>query len=193
MEITLVELERKLSDYIKQLPSSLIDNRRDLLLALRFNELFNIYYWIMTCVKFGFYETAIRELRYTIDIILQAVYIDKVHHSVDINSKLMIQEALEKWRGFMGPKLAQKIRLRYQDEIQGVYSELSEYVHGSIHELRPKINQVKQFDSLALGLRKPRFNHQMQDKALELSQKTQDLIFRIHDEFKEWYIENQKD
>ena len=189
VETTLLELEQKLSNYIKQLPSSLIENRRNLLLALRFNELFNIHYWIMTCIKFGFYETAIRELRYTIDVILQAVYIDKVHHSVDINSKLIIQEALEQWRGFMGTRLAKKIRLSTQNEIQGLYSELSEYVHGSIQELRPKINQVKQYDSLALGLRKPRFNPQMQRKALGLSRKILDLIFRIHDEFKEWYVQ----
>ena len=54
VEATLVELEQKLSNYIKQLPTSLIENRRNLLLALRFNELFNIHYWIMTW-ELGYY------------------------------------------------------------------------------------------------------------------------------------------
>lgn len=186
------EIKRQLEEYITSLDPDLLGQRRNLLLALRFNEFFKILYWVTTCIRFGFYETAIRELQYVIDTMLQAVYIDKIEPEMDINTKVIIQETLERLGGFISPKLAQKAGLKAstRKKIDSFYSDLSRYVHGSQLELKTKVRDVEEFDSLVQALRTPHYDELMRDLCLDYTSKTITIIIRINDEFQGWFLEN---
>ena len=185
----LKNLEGKLELHIQTLDPKLLKIRRNLLLALRCNELFKVLFVIRSCIRFGFYDAVFRELRYALDIVLQAYYIDQNHLDLDIWAKVAIQEALENWRGFMGNQLIKKTNLKgFKRDIKDMYSELSKYVHGSFSELRPKLQQIKVDDSLSKALRIPRFDKSMVKTCVELTKKTLALIFQINLHFEKWFM-----
>lgn len=107
------------------------------MLILRWAELQNILLWIWINVLYGRYHPAIRELRYILESIIQAYYIDVRHPKADIYCKLEILKEIS----IFGGRLIQKTDLEHKEEIKKIYSDLSQYVHGSYEELKDAIEE----------------------------------------------------
>lgn len=95
--------------------------------------------WIQSCIEQDAYHQAIRELRFILDSIIQAYYVDKMHPDSEMSCKLEIVKEIENWR--YGTRLIEETDLGHKEDLKRLYKELSEYVHSSYKEpdsSRPK-------------------------------------------------------
>ncbi len=136
-----------LRKHISSLDPQLHRCKEDLLIAIRFVESFKIFNWIKTSLICGSYSSVFRDLRFLIDSIIQAYYIDLNHFNVELNSKLEILKALSEYSRFYGSELINKIKgLSKKQELRDLFSELSNYVHASYEECIPFIDPTSKTD-----------------------------------------------
>jgi len=94
--------------------------------------------WIGDCISQNAYHQVIRELRFILDSIIQAYYVDKRHPASDMQCKLEIVKEIEY---LYGSDLIDKTDLSHKHHLKKLYGELCKYVHSSYKELlssRPK-------------------------------------------------------
>lgn len=103
--------------------------------SLTFFRLVYFYHefrWIRDCISQNAYHQAIRELRFILDSMVQAYYIDKEHPSTKMQCKLEIVKELDRhYRG----QLIEPTGLEHKETLKELYGELSGYVHSSYKEL----------------------------------------------------------
>jgi hypothetical protein len=102
------------------------------------------------CGLSGSYHSAIRELRYALDSISQAYYLDFEHPYADIACKLEIIKKIDK--ELFGSRFIDRLELQGKREMKQLYSELSKYMHSTYKEPRPTIEKGKIFDRVTFGL-----------------------------------------
>lgn len=153
-------------DIIQPLLRSSSDNS---LLQIRFVEFNRILLWIQTCVYCGQYYSALRELRFLLEFILKAYYVDKKYPNYDIELKI----EKEKWT--YGNRLIKQLDVeeKTKTELKILYSDLSEYTHPSKKELA---EMLKGEYSIHLTFS---FNETMFNKCRVLTNKVVDSIFFI--------------
>jgi len=95
----------------------------------------------MIGVLYGKYHQAIRELRYIVDSMGQAYYLDAKHPEASISRKLEIVKEIGKQT--FGSRLIDKLDLdhKHKQELKSLYSGLSKYAHSSYEELEPLIRE----------------------------------------------------
>jgi len=122
---------------IRGIDSRVFSKRNDLLFAIRLVECFRIYNWIKVCLSCGSYQSIFRELRFMLDGVAQAYYIDLNHIDASLVSKLEVYKALGEMGGFIGSSLFDRIK-GFQDKkkLNTLYKELSRFVHPSVEESR---------------------------------------------------------
>ncbi len=100
------------------------------LLMDRYLELFRNLRWVTTSVFSGAYDSAMRDLRFILEDICQAVYIDRDFQYLSIKEKYRKTEGPERLRG---SRLISKLRLNdtQLETIKGLYNELNDYIHPS--------------------------------------------------------------
>lgn len=139
----LEEIESVLEDirkYINEMDKRVFSRKENLLIAIRLTEAFRIYNWIKVCLACGSYQSAFRELRFMLDGVAQACYIDINHMDASLESKLEVYKALCDMGGFIGGNLFERIKgLKEKQQLKDIYGELSRYVHPSIEESRKRI------------------------------------------------------
>ena len=130
----------QIRDHIRGIDQRVFCRRNELLIAIRMVESFRIFNWIKVCSTCGSYQSIFRELRFMLDGVAQACYIDLNHMGASLESKLEVYKALGEIGGFIGSSLFDRIK-GFQDKqkIKEVYSDLSRYVHPSIEESRRRI------------------------------------------------------
>lgn len=139
------------SRFIMAFYDLLARNRKEVKNSLTFFRVVFFYRelrWIQNCISQNAYHQAIRELRFVLDSIIQAYYIDERHYNLEMPCKLEIVKEIEEWGGF-GGRLIDRTALRHKRELKNLYGELSAYVHSSHKELvqsRPK--RAKEIASL---------------------------------------------
>lgn len=112
------------------------------MLMTRLLELNNELLWILSNIIYhGAYHQVIRELRFVLDSMMQAYYLDTEHPEVDIFCKLEIIKEIEKWA--YGARLIERLALPHKDQIRQLYSSLSKYSHSSYKELEISIRRGK--------------------------------------------------
>ena len=77
-------------DHIRGIDQRVFCRRNDLLIAIRLVEAFRIFNWIKVCVTCGSYQSIFRELRFMLDGIAQACYIDLNHMEASLECKLEV-------------------------------------------------------------------------------------------------------
>lgn len=98
--------------------------------------------WIMTNVIYNAaYHQIIRELRFVLDSMAQALYLDTEHPDADIYCKMEIVKEIEK--DLFGSRLIERLPIQHKDKAKQLYSLLSKYSHSSYKELEPAIIQGK--------------------------------------------------
>jgi len=138
----------------------------------RFVELQNQIVWILISVLYGAYHHAIRELRYVLDSMLQAYYLDKEHPEADMYCKLEILKEIEK--EMHGGRLINRLDIEYKDNLKGLYSVLSKYVHSSYEELKPVIEEGKVATRIT-----PTFDEDLFNKCVDFTNQVMDAVYFV--------------
>lgn len=158
------------SDIIKQLLKILSDNdRHNSMVFFRFLELQNNIMWIYICILFGRYHPAIRELRYVLESMAQAFYLDSEHPRTDMNCKLEITKEIDK-ESFA--RLLDRLEIPEKQRIKSLYSDLSKYVHSTYEELRPTLEDGKVWERMTFG-----FEYDMFKKCVEMTNRVLDVVY----------------
>jgi hypothetical protein len=124
-------------NHIRGIDERVFVRRNDLLIAIRLVEAFRIFNWVKVCLACGSYQSVFRELRFMLDGVAQACYIDLNHVDASLPCKLEVYKALGEIGGFIGTGLFERIKdLPEKAQLKALYKELSRYVHPSVEESR---------------------------------------------------------
>ncbi|MHA1195199.1 MAG: hypothetical protein ACTSRH_02300 [Promethearchaeota archaeon] len=182
-------------DHIHSLDIRLYERKQELLMAIRFVESFKIFKWIKTCLLFGSYNSIFRDLRFLIESILQAYYIDLNHFNASLESKLEVFKALSEYDSFYGKRLIDKIKdLKNKNKLKKIFNDLSKYVHASYEESKPFIKNNSKYE-IVDSLKYNRYNKEILLKCIDKSICICHYILIIHKDFEKKYISllNEKD
>lgn len=149
----------------------------------RATELFKNLLWIQNCVLSGAYHTAIHELRYLMEMMIQSYYLDTNYPEASIENKLWILKALEDFKPYptgttiidrcnFGEKNKRKKDDLNKNELKDLYSKLSGYVHPSLTEM------LSQYPYIG-------FNEELFDLCVEFSNDVMDTIYKLTEKWKE--------
>lgn len=111
------------------------EKRKEVKNSLTFYRLISFYRefkWLRKCIAENAYHLAIRELRFILDSMVQAYYVDKRHQAADITCKLEIIKEVE---GLYGTKMIDETDLTHKTQLEKLYRGLCSYVHSSYEEL----------------------------------------------------------
>lgn len=142
------------------------------LMIFRLSELQNLIVWIMISVWYGKYHQAVRELRYILDSIGQAYYLDVEHPEASISCKLEIIKEIEKQA--FGSKLIDKLELDHKQDLKNLYSALSKYAHSSYQELEPLVKEGKATWRMTFAFDEDQFN-----RTAEFTNRVMDAVYLI--------------
>jgi hypothetical protein len=128
--------------------------------------------WITDAINQNAYHQAIRELRFVLESFVQAYYVDKNHMGTDIKCKMEIVKEIE---CLFGAKLIDGTDLKKKNELNALYGELCDYVHGTFKEL--SFSMPKNYEAIA----KLEFiyDKEMADVCWDFVNRTIDAIFFI--------------
>lgn len=127
-------LIKEIRDHISVLDKRLHDNKKDFMLAIRLVECFRILEWIKVCFYCGSYHTVYRELRYLIDAMTQAFFIDTKLPNAKLKTKFEAFKMFDEESNFdfIGTKLINNLDgIPNQDKLRNLYKELSDFIHPS--------------------------------------------------------------
>lgn len=118
------------------------DEQQNSMVIVRLLDLNYDLLWIMMNVIYSAaYHQVIRELRFLIDSMAQALYLDTEHPGADIYCKMEIVKEIEK--DLFGSRLIERLPIQHKEKLKQLYSLLSKYSHSSYKELEPAIIQGK--------------------------------------------------
>lgn len=171
--------------HIRGIDQRIFCRKNDLLIAIRLVEAFRMFNWIKVCLTCGSYQSIFRELRFMLDGIAQACYIDLNHMETSLECKLEVYKALGEIGGFIGSSLFDRIKgFKEKQEIKDLYSELSRFVHPSIEESRRRIDSPPPggvVDSLKFNM----YDRELLELAVEKCKQVGSLLVSIDNHFVE--------
>jgi len=132
-------------------------------------ELFKNLYWILHCVLSGAYHQAIRELRHSLETMIQAYYFDTNHPQTSIEVKMGILKTLEDIEKYPTEKAiinATNLTQNQKDNLKQLYKDLSGYVHPSHTAIQSQYLHVD-------------YNEDLLDKCEDFSKRVMDAIFEL--------------
>jgi hypothetical protein len=180
------EIENILDDiraHIRGIHKEVYSKRIELLIAIRLVEAFRIFNWIKICLACGSYQSVFRELKFMLDGVAQACYIDLNHFDASLVSKLEVYKALGDMGGFIGSSLFDRIKgFKKKQILKDIYTELSRFVHPSIEESRRWIESTPPKE-LVDSLKFNRFDRELLDQAIEKCKEVGHLLILIDDHF----------
>lgn len=180
-------INSKLLNHIYKLDPDLLAIKDNLLIALRLTECLKSFNWIQSCLILGSYRASYRELRFMIESVCQAFYIDYNHFKESLGIKFIILKALGDFGNFIGKNLFDKIKINknLKEKIKQIYGTLSKYIHPSFEEaeslLKIKISSVDNNKELYENT----FNLERLEEILELCEEVSDLLIDLNRNFEE--------
>lgn len=173
----------EIRNHIRGIDQRVFCKRHDLLIAIRLVEAFRIFNWIKVCLACGSYQTVFRELRFMLDGIAQACYIDLNHMEASLQCKLEVYKALGEFGGFIGSSLFDRIKgFEEKQKIKELYRELSRFVHPSLEESRRRIESPPPggvVDSLKYNI----YDRELLDLAVEKCKQVGALLVSVDNHF----------
>jgi len=94
-------------------------------------ELFRISGHILFLSCNGLYRNAFDNIRYALESIVQALYIDLRHPEAGITTKIEILKEVEDKREYHSARLIDELEINYKDRLKKEYKRLSETIHPS--------------------------------------------------------------
>ena len=177
-------------DHIKALGPEIFKKRNELLIAIRLVEAFRIFDWIKICLVCGSYQSVFRELRFILEAVALACYIDLNHRSASLESKIEVFKALSNVKGFYGLELFAKLKgLSKKDDIKKLYKDLSGFVHPSTSEDRPFINPAIS-DDVVDSLKWNIFDASLLDISIKECKNVANTIIGINEYFVKAFLQS---
>jgi hypothetical protein len=171
---------RKLwSDHYSQIPDELINQRARLLMAVRYTECLQGIQWIEWLAMHGGYNQAIRELRSILESTVQAYYVDKNYHDIDVKGKLAVLREMNSARSDYGKKLIEKANPPSPERIRKIYNELSGFVHTSVEHLN-EILSKSDGDQRIVELTAPQYDRDQLQKCYILTEQVVKLVIKMN-------------
>ena len=168
---------------IRSIDPKVFSRRNELLFAIRLVEAFRIFNWIKVCLTCGSYQSVFRELRFMLDGVAQACYIDLNHIDASLICKLEVYKALGEIGGFIGGNLFDRIKgFQEKQKLKDLYRDLSRFVHPSIEESRGWIKSPPP-EGVVDSLKYNRYDRELFDEALEKSKQVGKLLVSLNDHF----------
>ncbi|MHA1344261.1 MAG: hypothetical protein ACTSQG_09755, partial [Promethearchaeota archaeon] len=153
---------------------------------------------ILLSLLLGSYRSINKELRFMIESICQAFYIDYNHISSPLETKFEILKALGNYGNFIGGRLIDKTKLNgsLKEEIREVYGILSNYVHPSPEESilllkRMENAKISQSDKLSYILDVNKFDESSVEQCLSNCNRVKELILKINTNFEKVFKNNK--
>ncbi len=172
--------------------------RDELLMTVRLTECLKIFDWILLYLVIGSYKSVHKELRFMLESICQAFYIDFNHFSSSLDTKFEVLKALGNYGSFVGSKLIDKTKLNksLKREIKEIYGILSNYIHPSFEESKLLLKRIKkakkdQKETLSSIIYSKKFDEFSVNKCLLNCKNVKDLILKINIKFNEVYKSNE--
>jgi hypothetical protein len=189
------EIDRILDDirsHIRGIDKEVFSRRNELLIAIRLVEAFRIFNWIKVCLACGSYQSVLRELRFMLDGVAQACYIDLNHCGASLVCKLEVYKALGDVGGFIESTLFDRHRgFEKRQDLKELYSELSRFVHPSIEESRRWIERARPDESID-SLKFNRFDKEILDWATGKCKEVGRMLVSVDDYFIKQYLSKIK-
>jgi hypothetical protein len=137
----------------------------------RLMELQHDLQWVHVCMLFGRYHSVMRELRYDLESMMQAYYLDAEHPTADVGCKLEIVKEIDRQKF---SRLVDGLDLDHKQTLKSLYSDLSKYVHSSYQELRRTIEEGRIWERVAFG-----FEYDMFQKCVEMMNRVLDVAYYL--------------
>jgi hypothetical protein len=96
-----------------------------------FTELFRISGYILFLSCNGLYRNAFDNVRYALESIVQALYIDHRHPETPLETKIEILKEVEDKREYHVVRLIDELKIDHKDMLKRQYKELSQVIHPS--------------------------------------------------------------
>jgi hypothetical protein len=178
--------------HIKTIDERVFARRNDLLIAIRLVEAFRIFNWVKVCLACGSYHAVFRELRFMLDGVAQACYIDLNHPDAPLACKLEVYKALGDIGGFIGGRLFDRIRdFPEKEQLKRLYKELSRYVHPSDEESRRWIESPPSAEVVD-SLKYNRFDRELLSKALTKCHEVGTMLLSLNSHFVKNFLEESE-
>jgi len=108
-------------------------------------ELFRISGHIVFLSSNGLYRNAFDNIRYAIESIVQALYIDSRHPEAPLLTKIEIMKEIEGKREYRAQSLIDKLKLgEHKTKLQTEYAELSQIVHPTHKHIKNLLRDFKE-------------------------------------------------
>jgi hypothetical protein len=139
----------------------------------RAHEIMKNLGWMHACMLFGAYHSVIRELRYVLESMVQAYYLDYEHPNADMGCKLEIIKEIDKERF---SNLVDVIEIPEKQKIKVLYSDLSRYAHSSYEEIGPALEGdfISLLSRVSFGFEKTMFK-----RCVEMTNRVMDVVYRV--------------
>ncbi|MBC8177603.1 MAG: hypothetical protein ISR61_07580 [Desulfobacteraceae bacterium] len=179
----------KIRASIRDIDSRVFSKRNELLFAIRLVECFRIYNWIKICLSCGSYQSIFRELRFILDGLAQACYIDLNHIDASLTCKLEVYKALGEIGGFIGSSLFDRIKdFEDKQKLKVLYKELSRFVHPSVEESRVWIESSPP-DGTVDSLKFNRYDPLLFTQSIEKCRSVGELLISLNTHFVRAFLE----
>jgi len=195
---TLDKINTEILKHIYQLHPEMLAIKDNLLIAVRLTECMKIFDWILMSLLLGSYRSVNKELRFMLESMCQAFYIDYNHFSTPLETKFEILKALGNYGIFIGGQLIDKTKLNksLKKELKEIYGILSNYVHPSSEESKLLLKilekaKISQSDKLSYILGVNKFDESSVEQCLSNCNTVKDLILKINTRFEELYKNNE--
>jgi hypothetical protein len=172
--------------------------KNNLLIAVRLSECIKIFDWITLSLLLGSYRSVNKELRFMLESMCQAFYIDYNHFSTPIETKIEILKALGNYGNFIGGQLIDKTKLNksLKKEIKKIYGHLSDFIHPSFEEskiLFKRIERIRQGKAIRIqdDLEVNKFDKSSVMQCLENCYTLSSLVIKISEKFEELFVKQE--
>ena len=171
-----VTWEKQTETWLRLFQSSLRDlnesDRINSMTVFRLSEFWRLLLWIWMNTVWGQYHTTLREMRYVLESLIQAYYLDMEHPEATIECRLEILKEMGKWA--TGSRIIERSRLDNGRRVKQPYLELCKYAHGSYEELEPAITGGDIGWRIRLA-----FNQELFDKCEDFTKRLMDAVYFI--------------
>ena len=102
----------------------------------------------------GLYRQAFNNIRYALESIVQAIYLDDRHPNTQLETKIEILKEVENQQDYRVNKLITKLEgiSEYKDSLQKEYSNLSKNIHHSHKQITATLDDLRRDDTIPVTI-----------------------------------------
>jgi len=123
---------------------SVLEKSMNSLVFAHFLELPRVSNHILFLCLNGLYRNAYDSIRYALESVIQALYIDSRHPETSIEVKIEILKEVENKREYHANRLVDELEIPYKDRIKEQYKRLSQIIHPSHEQVMATLGDVRE-------------------------------------------------